>query len=192
VWAEAEKHRKREPSFARRNERFRDSGRKSLISLWREVDIFREFVCSQSLDRLFPSRCRQKPCRTPTEKRELALPLNSEKQYQVTYRLVKKKSIALPGASASGRFSFLGAALYSGRHKRTPLGYFERFVVPAYSVWLIVTGLRAGRLAQFAARSVVVTPRWSRGAPSAGVLKDASAAAEPAGPFLEAPPSRAL
>jgi hypothetical protein len=37
---EAEKAAKRKPSFAKRNERFRDTGRKSLISLWREIGYF--------------------------------------------------------------------------------------------------------------------------------------------------------
>jgi hypothetical protein len=34
------KRRKRKPSFAKRNERFRDAGRKSLISLWGEIGYF--------------------------------------------------------------------------------------------------------------------------------------------------------
>lgn len=37
----------------------------------------------------------------------------------------------------SGFLTFLGAALILGRRPRTPLGYFERFLVLAYSLWLI-------------------------------------------------------
>jgi hypothetical protein len=69
---------------------------------------------------------------------------NSEKQYQAVHRFVKKKSIVLPSGSAliwAGSINFLGAALYSGRHKGMPLGCFKRFLVLAFSVWLIVIGL---------------------------------------------------
>jgi hypothetical protein len=70
---EAEKHRKRTPSFARRNQRFRDSDRKSLISLWHEMESFRGFVlnhlaaCSLRASAKSPAGRRRKsasrPCR---------------------------------------------------------------------------------------------------------------------------------
>jgi hypothetical protein len=50
----------------------------------------------------------------------------------------------LPALSAlpwSGFLIFLSAALISGRRPRTPLGYFERFLVLAYSLWLVAIAL---------------------------------------------------
>jgi hypothetical protein len=40
-----------------------------------------------------------------------------------------------------GFLIFMGGALISGRIPRTPLGYFERILVLAYSLWLIVAAL---------------------------------------------------
>lgn len=45
---------------------------------------------------------------------------------------------ALPWA---GFIVFMGAAVISGRRPQTPLGYFERFLVLAYSVWLVAIAL---------------------------------------------------
>jgi hypothetical protein len=53
---EAQKQRKRKESFAKRNERFRDAGRKSLKSLGCEIGLFRQIVCFQWVNRLFVSR----------------------------------------------------------------------------------------------------------------------------------------
>jgi hypothetical protein len=50
------KRRKRRESFAKRNQRFRDDGRKPLKSLEARNQAFREIVCFQSLNRLFVSR----------------------------------------------------------------------------------------------------------------------------------------
>ena len=50
----------------------------------------------------------------------------------------------LPVLSAlpwSGFLLFLRAGLISGRRPRTPLGYFERVLVLAYSLWLVVIAL---------------------------------------------------
>jgi hypothetical protein len=50
----------------------------------------------------------------------------------------------LPTLSAlpwSGFFLFIGGTLTSRRRPRTPLGYLERFLVLAYSLWLLATGL---------------------------------------------------
>jgi hypothetical protein len=50
----------------------------------------------------------------------------------------------LPAFSAlpwSGFLIFMGGTLISGRIPRTPLGYFERFLVVAYSLWLVTTAL---------------------------------------------------
>ncbi|MBT9332043.1 DUF998 domain-containing protein [Paracidobacterium acidisoli] len=50
----------------------------------------------------------------------------------------------LPALSAlpwSGFLIFMGAALISGRRPRTPLGYFERLLVLAYSLWLMMVAL---------------------------------------------------
>ncbi len=55
----AQKRRKRKESFALRNERFRDAGRKSLKSLGCEIGRFREIVCFQWANRLFVSRFRR-------------------------------------------------------------------------------------------------------------------------------------
>jgi hypothetical protein len=52
--------RKRKQSFARRNERFRDAGRKSLRSLGRETKAFRGIVSFQQLNLLSASRRRAK------------------------------------------------------------------------------------------------------------------------------------
>jgi hypothetical protein len=49
--------------------------------------------------------------------------------------------IALSILTWAGFIGFLGAAFYSTRHAGTPLGYFQRFMVVTYSVWLIATGL---------------------------------------------------
>jgi hypothetical protein len=51
--AERKKQGKRKDSFAERNQRFRDAGRKSLKSLGREIVAFRGIVCFQWLDPLF-------------------------------------------------------------------------------------------------------------------------------------------
>ncbi|MBT9332207.1 DUF998 domain-containing protein [Acidipila sp. 4G-K13] len=50
----------------------------------------------------------------------------------------------LPALSAlpwSGFLIFIGATLISGRRPRTPLGHFERFLVLAYSLWLVAIAL---------------------------------------------------
>jgi hypothetical protein len=50
----------------------------------------------------------------------------------------------LPALSAlpwSGFLIFIGGTLISGRIQRTPLGYFERFLVLAYSLWLVAIAL---------------------------------------------------
>jgi hypothetical protein len=54
---------------------------------------------------------------------------------------VRLWSAALSTLTWAGFISFLGAAFYSARHAGTPLGYFQRFMVVTYSVWLIATGL---------------------------------------------------
>jgi Protein of unknown function (DUF998) len=38
-----------------------------------------------------------------------------------------------------GLLSFMAATVYSGRRPATPLGYFERVLILAYSAWLIAT-----------------------------------------------------
>jgi hypothetical protein len=48
---------------------------------------------------------------------------------------------ALSGLPWSGFLVFIGGALISGRMPRTPLGYFERFLILAYSLWLIALAL---------------------------------------------------
>jgi Protein of unknown function (DUF998) len=41
----------------------------------------------------------------------------------------------------AGFIGFVSAAFYSVKRVETPLGYFQRFMVVTYSVWLIATGL---------------------------------------------------
>jgi Protein of unknown function (DUF998) len=48
---------------------------------------------------------------------------------------------ALSALTWAGLIGFMGAALYSAKHTETPLGYFQRFMVLTYSVWLMATGL---------------------------------------------------
>jgi hypothetical protein len=48
---------------------------------------------------------------------------------------------ALSALPWSGFLIFLGGTLISGRIPRTPLGYFERFLALAYSLWLVVIAL---------------------------------------------------
>ena len=55
----AQKQRKRKECFAKRNERFRAAGRKSLRSLGSEIRRFREIVCFQGFNRFFVSPSRR-------------------------------------------------------------------------------------------------------------------------------------
>jgi hypothetical protein len=41
----------------------------------------------------------------------------------------------------AGLLSFAGATSYHSRHPATPLGYFERILIIAYTAWLIATGI---------------------------------------------------
>jgi hypothetical protein len=49
--------------------------------------------------------------------------------------------VALSILTWAGFTGFVGAAFYSAGHTGTPLGYFQRFMVVTYSVWLIAVGL---------------------------------------------------
>ena len=48
---------------------------------------------------------------------------------------------ALSALTWAGFIGFMGAVLYSAKHRETPLGYFQRLMVFTYSVWLMATGL---------------------------------------------------
>jgi len=48
---------------------------------------------------------------------------------------------ALSALPWGGFLLFICAALISGRRPRTPLGYFERFLVLAYTLWLVAIAL---------------------------------------------------
>jgi hypothetical protein len=41
----------------------------------------------------------------------------------------------------TGLLGFIAAAFYSSRRPATPLGYFQRFVILTYTIWLIAIGV---------------------------------------------------
>lgn len=41
----------------------------------------------------------------------------------------------------AGLICFIGTPLFAGQHARTPIGYFQRFMVFTYSIWLIAVGV---------------------------------------------------
>ena len=98
---EAENKRKRKECFAKRNERFRSDGRKSLRSLGREINEFREIGLTAFLFRAFaacaPSTQKAKPSGPPFDKLRAGL----------------QRPLRAPWAEALDRAVFSGARIAS-------------------------------------------------------------------------------
>ena len=103
---EAENKRKRKEVFAKRNERFRSDGRKSLRSLGREINEFREIGCFQGVNRLFVSRFRRMRSLDPKKAKPSGPPFDK-------LRAGFRDRSAAPWGEALDRAVFSGARIAS-------------------------------------------------------------------------------